>query len=144
MANLSVVVCLALDPRSSADGRAKFKACVSQCRFVDTTWEVAGSFDLIIQGRCASLAEYLERMETLRPQLAEYVTRLEANFVSRRMDRKCADDEAGTLWLPCEDGHKRVDAHLIDKIVAEGDYMRVHMREWSCVVHSKCVASRSD
>lgn len=136
MPDLSVVVCLRLDHRSSSEGLEKFKACIAHCRFVETTFEVTGAFDLIVQGRCGSLAEYMEKVDIIRPQLAEFVTRFETNFVCKRVDQKGRDDETAALWLPCEGGHKRVEAHLIDKIVAECDYMRVHVGEWNCLVHS--------
>ena len=139
MRDLSVVVCLALDRRSSIEGLAKFKACISKCPFVDTTLEVSGSFDLIVEGRCASLEEYTQQLDSLRPQLAEFVARFEANFVGKRIDQ---EEQAVVIWLPCEGGHRQAAAHLIDKIIAEGDYMRVHMAEWSCLVHSTMRALR--
>ena len=136
MSDLSVVVCLRLDHRSSSEGLEKFKSCIAKCPFVETTLEVTGTFDLIVEGRCGSLAEYMEKVDFLRPQLAEFVTRFETNFVCKRVDQKCSDEGTVALWLPLEGGHKRVEAHLIDKIVAECDYMRVHVGEWNCLVHS--------
>ena len=34
-----------------------------------------------------------------------------------------------------KDGRKRVDSRLINKVFAEGDYMRVYVADWSCLVH---------
>ena len=134
MADLLVVVCLAFDHRACAEGLAKFKKCICNCTFVDSALEVAGTFDLIVQGRCASLAEYSENMDRVREQLAEYVSRLETNFVAKRIERK-AEPSDNVVWLPCEGGRRRVDAYLIDKVVAEGDYMRVHVGTWSSLVN---------
>lgn len=134
MPDLVVIVCVAFDHRASSDGIANLKACISRCPFVDTTIETFGTFDLIVQGRCASLAEYTQHMELIRPQLAELATRIDTNFVSSRVDHRHVE-ETGAVWLPCQDGHKRVEAHLIDKILAEGDYMRVHVGSWNCLVH---------
>lgn len=134
MADLVVVVCLAFDHRACAERLAQFKRCICQCPFVDSALEVAGSFDLIVHGRCASLAEYNENMERVRAQIAEFVSRLEANFVARRIESR-AEPRESVVWLPCEGGRRRVDGHLIDKIVAEGDYMRVHVGDWSALVH---------
>ena len=136
MTDLSVVICLALDHRSSSEGLTKFKACISRCPYVETTLEVTGAFDLIVHGRCASLAEYSQQMNMLRPQLSEFVTRFETNFVCNRIDKQCGDHEQAAIWLPCEGGHKRIAVNLIDKIVAEGDYMRVHVGDWDCLIHS--------
>jgi hypothetical protein len=135
MSDLAVVVCVAFDHRAPADRLATFKNCILNCPLVDTALEVAGTFDLIVQGRCSSLAEYNENMDRIRSQLAEFVTRIETNFVAKVKQRVREQDEVGALWLPCEGGRKRVEAHLIDKIVAEGDYMRVHVGSWNCLVH---------
>ena len=96
--------------------------------------EVTGTYDLIVQGSCGSLDEYSKQMESIRPYISEFVARLEVNFISAtalRKDRK--DCEA--LWLPCEGGHKQVQASMVDKVEAEGDYMRVFVGSWNCLVH---------
>jgi DNA-binding LytR/AlgR family response regulator len=97
--------------------------------------EVCGTFDLIIQGRWSDVEEYTLEMERLRKPLAEFVTRIETNFVARTMDRPAPDSCSGALWLPCKDGRRRVEYRQIDKIVAEGDYMRVHVGDWNCLLH---------
>jgi DNA-binding Lrp family transcriptional regulator len=135
MPDLTVVVCVAFDHRASAERLARFKECICHCPLVDTALEVAGTFDLIVQGRCSSLAEYNENMDRIRGQLAEFVTRIETNFVGKKIERVPEREDIGALWLPCEGGRKRVEAHLIDKVVAEGDYMRVHVGSWNCLVH---------
>lgn len=96
--------------------------------------EVCGTYDLIIQGRCQDVAEYTLGMERLRKPLSQFVTRIETSFVGRMMDRPVFDDSAA-LWLPCKEGRRRVPYSQIDKIVAEGDYMRVHVGDWSCLFH---------
>jgi hypothetical protein len=135
MTDLTVVVCVAFDHRACPVGLAKFKGCVLHCPFVDNALEVAGSFDLIVQLKCSSLVEYTDYMDSIRAQLAEFVTRLETNFVAKKIDPKHELKDRRVLWLPCDHGIRRVDAHLIDKITAEGDYMRVHVGEWNCLVH---------
>jgi hypothetical protein len=136
MTDLAVVVCLSFDHRASPEGLSRFKECIRNCSFVETTLEVSGSFDLIAQGSCASLAEYTQHMELIRDSLAKFVTRIETNFVTRKTERSLDGGDTGALWLPCQGGHKRVEAGLIDKIVAEGDYMRVHVGDWNCLIHS--------
>jgi DNA-binding LytR/AlgR family response regulator len=125
---------VAFDHRASADGLGGFKACIARCPFVDVTTEVTGTFDLIVEGRCASLAEFNEQMDLIRPQIAQFVSRIETNFVSKKVER-VRNGDAGALWLPFEGGRKRVEAHMIDKIEAEGDYMRIHVADWCCLVH---------
>lgn len=125
---------MAFDHRASTDGLGGFKACIARCPFVDVTTEVTGTFDLIVEGRCASLAEFNEQMDLIRPQIAQFVSRIETNFISKKVER-LPNGDAGALWLPFEGGRKRVEAHMIDKIEAEGDYMRIHIADWCCLVH---------
>jgi len=135
IADLGVIVCVAFDHRASADGLRKFKDCIAHCRFVESTMEVSGTYDLIAQGSCASLAEYSQQMERIRPHIAEFAARLETNFVTKTVERDAPDEHTDALWLPCEGGHRQVQVPMIDKIEAEGDYMRVHVGDWNCLVH---------
>ena len=116
-------------------GLKKFKACIASCPFVETTAEVSGAYDMIVQGSCASLAQYNEHMDAIRPFIAEFVTRIETSFIGKVIESSNDDEESETLWLPCEDGHKQVPTHMVDKVEAEGDYMRVHVGDWNCLVH---------
>lgn len=138
MSELAVIACLAFDLRAPADALAKFKVQLGHCPFVDSVMEVSGSYDLIVQCHFASLAQYTEQMELIRPQVAAIATRLDANFICNRTERRTAED-GEALWLPCEGGQKRVDLRLIDKVLAEGDYMRVHVGSWNCLLHDTMV-----
>jgi hypothetical protein len=134
MSDLAAIVCIAFDHRAPTEGLQQFKKCICSCKFVETAMEVSGTFDLIVQGRCSSLTEYNENMDRIRPQLAMFVKRIETNFIGKRIERATADND-NCLWLPCHGGRRRVEAHLIDKVIAEGDYMRVHLTDWNCLVH---------
>ena len=125
---------MAFDHRASADGLGGFKACIARCPFVDVTTEVTGTFDLIVEGRCASLAEFNEQMDLILPQIAQFDSRIQTNFVSKKVER-VRNGDAGALWVPFEGGRKRVEAHMIDKVVAEGDDMRMHVGHWTSLVH---------
>lgn len=136
MTQLVVIACLAFDHRAPADDLKRFKACLLQCPQVERVMEVCGTFDLIIEGRCQDIADYTKGMERLRRPLSQLVARVETSFVSRTMDRPTSsEEEKGAIWLPCQDGRRRVEYRQIDKIVAEGDYMRVHVGNWSCLIH---------
>jgi DNA-binding LytR/AlgR family response regulator len=135
MTDLVVIVCVAFDHRAPPDPLATFKKCVCTCPFVDSVMEVTGTFDLIVQGRCKSLAEYHQHFEAIRPQIAQLVARIETNFVSFARHNRQAVAEEGFIWLPCDGGHRHVATELIDKVEAEGDYMRVHVGTWTCLIH---------
>jgi hypothetical protein len=132
MTDLTVIVCVGFDHRASPAGLLKFKQCILACPFVETATEVTGTFDLIIHALAGSFAEYNEQMKRIAPQLAEFVSRIETNFVGKKIDCKRRER---ILWVPCRDGRKRIDANMIDKIVAEGDYMRLHIGTWTCLLH---------
>ena len=134
MAELDVVVCVAFDHRSDAEGLERFKSCIRHCEFVDVALEVSGTFDLIVQGKIGTLAAYTEQMDRIRPQLAAYVTRIETNFVSKRTERRSVVEKC--MWVPCVGGRKRIEIGMIDKVVAEGDYMRLYIQGWHCLIHS--------
>lgn len=133
MPDLTVILCAGFDHRSPTDGLRKFKECIYSCPCVETALEVSGTFDLIVQARFESLADYSTQMDRIAGQLRMFVTRIEANFVGRNIDRRQPTGEA--LWLPCEGGRKRVPIDAIDKVEAHGDYMKVYVGDWSCMVH---------
>jgi hypothetical protein len=134
MSDLTVVVCLVFDHRAEPEGLERFKHCICHCPFVHTAMEVSGTFDMIVQGQIASLNDYTEQMNRIRPQLAEFVARIETNFVGKLMERNREPERF--LWVPCENGRKRIEVGSIDKIVAEGDYMRLFIGNWHCLLHS--------
>ncbi len=134
MAELNVVVCVAFDHRADAKGLERFKSCICHCGFVEVAMEVSGTFDMILQGKIATLADYAEEMDRIRPQLAEFVTRIETNFVGKKIERHAEAEKF--MWVPCVGGRKRIEIGMIDKVTAEGDYMRLFVHDWHCLLHS--------
>ena len=132
MTDLTVVVCVAFDRRAPVDGLRAFKKCVLACEYVESALEVSGSFDLIVEGKISSLAEFTEQMERIAPQISMFVSRMETNFVARKVERYGVDQ---MMWLPCKDGRRKVAVSTIDKIKAEGDYMRIFVGDWDCLLH---------
>jgi DNA-binding LytR/AlgR family response regulator len=96
--------------------------------------EVSGTFDMIVQGKVATLAEYTEQMALIGPQIAEFVTKIETNFVAKKIERHHESERF--MWVPCVGGRKRIDIATIDKVIAEGDYMRLFVQDWHCLIHS--------
>jgi len=134
MAELEVVVCVAFDHRSDAERLQRFKDCICQCDFVEVAMEVSRTFDMIVQGKIETLSAYTEQMDRIRPQIAEFVTRIETNFVGKMMERRPASEKC--MWVPCVGGRKRIEIGMIDKVAAEGDYMRLFIHDWHCLIHS--------
>ncbi|MEO5774634.1 MAG: LytTR family transcriptional regulator DNA-binding domain-containing protein [Sphingomicrobium sp.] len=133
MPDLAVVVCIAFDHRAPTEGLRKFKACLFKSAFVETAMEVSGSFDLIVHARLASLTAYTEQIDRIAGAIRRYVRRYESNFVSREIACKTRDERR--IWVPCRDGRKSIDVCMIDKVAAEGDYMRLYVGDWHCLLH---------
>lgn len=142
MEELHVVVCVAFDHRADAEGLERFKKCITACDFVEVTLEVSGPYDLIVQGSIATLADYTDNMARIRPQLAEFVTRIETSFVSRKIERGHAAEKV--MWLPCKGGRKRIEIGMINKVIAEGDYTRLFISDWQCLFHSTISALKGE
>ncbi len=138
MADLCVVLCVAFDHRADAERLEHFKACICECSFVELTMDVSGGFDMIVHAKMATLADYTDQMTRIRPQIAEFVERIEANFVGRKVERHSAIEQY--LWVPCVGGRRRIDIGKIDKVIADGDYMRLHIEGWHCLLHSTITA----
>ena len=133
MGELNVIVCIAFDHRADAEGLERFRVCIGNCQFVEVAMDVSGSYDMIIQGRIATLADYNEEMSRIRPQIAQFVKSIETNFVCRRVER--SPEVTNFIWVPCVGGRRRIDIGTINKVLAEGDYMRVFIQDWQCLIH---------
>lgn len=131
--DLRVIVCLAFDHHAPEAEVTKFKGCLIECEHVLHAVEATGAFDLIIEARVASLADYNERLGILKTAVGHLLKRYEANFVCRRFVQEDGEDKA--IWVPCEAGKARVDYKAIDMVSAEGDYMRVHCAGTCHLVH---------
>lgn len=138
--DVRVIMCVAFDQRAPVSEINQFKACLLECEHILHAVELTGSFDLMVEAKVASLAEYNARMEGLRTTVAHLIDRFEANFICRRFVRDSGTDHA--VWVPCKDGKVRIDHELIDKVVAEGDYMRLHCGKESHLVHMTMHAMR--
>lgn len=131
--DVRVIICLAFDDDAPPLEIARLKSCLLECEHVLHAVEIVGAFDLMVDASFASLLEYNERMGVAKAAAAQLIARYEANFICRRFVRHADKDHA--IWVRCEHGKVRIDYKLIDKIVAEGDYMRLHCGAASYLVH---------
>lgn len=136
MSGLAVIVCVAFDHRADAEGLRNFKRCIVECDLVEAVMECCGTFDLIVQVRCESFTDYKARLDAIPDQVRDYISRLDANFVSSTITGRRSSDGNRVMWVPCEGGKRRIETSMIDKVLAEGDYMSVHIGNWHCLVHT--------
>lgn len=132
---LRIIMCLAFDHRAPVQDVAAFKATLVECDHVISCCDLYGSFDLMIELEVPDLRAYNQQLEGMKGQLATLVSRYESNFVCNRLVRveRGAPDPA--VWVPCNAGVRRIDCSLIDKVTAEGDYMRIHAKGHSWLIH---------
>jgi DNA-binding LytR/AlgR family response regulator len=97
--------------------------------------EVTGTFDLMIEAALPSITAYHAWLEQAKGPFAGLIARYEANFVCKRFVRVPKKLEDRVLWVPVKNGKRRVDMDAIDKVTAEGDYMRIHSGHNSWMVH---------
>jgi DNA-binding Lrp family transcriptional regulator len=72
-------MCIAFDQRA-ATSQAAFKTALQQCEHVVTSCELTGSFDFMLEAALPNIAAYNEKLDGMKAQLAQLVTRYEANL----------------------------------------------------------------
>ena len=132
--NLRVIMCLTFDRRADPQEIAAAKAAIIACHSVLHSVELSGTFDFMFEAEVPDMAAYNAQLSICAEPMARLVSRYEANFVCKRFVRRDKADRA--IWVPHNDGMKRVDCTAIDKVVAEGDYMRIHSARQSWMLHS--------
>jgi len=133
--DLRVVMCLEFDRRAAPLKVAKFRTALLNCPCVTSGSELTGTFDFMVEAALPDIETFNEWLEGIKGALANLVSRYETNFVSKRFVR--AERDVGhAVWVRCDDGMKRVDSSLINKVTAEGDYMRLHTDGESWMFHS--------
>lgn len=134
--DLRVIMCIAFDRRAAVAKVAGFKAALQKCEHVVSCCELTGSFDFMLEAALPDIGAYNEKLDGIKEQLAQLVTRYEANFVCRRFVGVSDCGSECAVWVPCQHGRRRLDCSSIDKVTAEGDYMRVYVGRESWLVHA--------
>jgi DNA-binding LytR/AlgR family response regulator len=131
--DMRVILCLQFDRRAASDEVTKFKQRLIDCPSVFHSVESTGAFDFMVEAGLADFVAYHALLDQFGEELATLVERLEASFVCRRFMRVCERDDA--IWVPCRDGRRRIACATIDRVCAEGDYVRLHCGEQSWLLH---------
>lgn len=134
---LRVILCLSFFNEAPPEEVNAFKQCLIECPHVLHSIELSGSFDFILEAALTNLSEYQDRIDAMSAPLNRLVCRRETSFVCRRVHRppNSSRHYAQSFWVPCEEGHRIVYVKDIEKITAEGDYMRLHIRDRSFLIH---------
>ncbi len=142
--DLRVIMCLAFDHRAPCDEVTAFKQCIVDCPQVLHSIELTGTFDFMLEVSLPNIAAYHAELAARAEPLARLVARYEASFVCKRFVR--TNHEERVIWVPCHEGVQRLDCALIDKVLADGDYMQVHSgnRHWLVHTTMKALAAKLD
>lgn len=132
---LRVILCLRFHQKAPFSKVAEFKRTLISDERVLHSVDVSGSFDFMLESEHPNLAGYQEMIDDLSGRFGDLIDHYEANFICRRYLRE-EDGEPGHLWIPAASGLQRLEHARIDKITAEGDYVRVHSGRASWLLHT--------
>jgi hypothetical protein len=132
--DIRVIICIVFDRRAAPAEIGAFKDTVLKCPSVLHAVEVSGTFDFIVEATIPDMEAYTAQLELCSRTVARLIARYEVSFVCKRF--VSADETRRAIWVPCDGGMVRVDCAKIDKVSAEGDYMRVHSAGQSWMIHS--------
>lgn len=129
-----VIICLSFDARAEPGEVNAFKNTLLANPNVLHAVEVSGAYDFMVEAVHASMSAYQDFVQSLSQPLAKLVARHEESFICKRFVRHRVEDTA--IWVPSAQGLKRVDSRHIDKVSAEGDYMRIYSQGNSWLIHA--------
>jgi DNA-binding Lrp family transcriptional regulator len=128
-----VIVCVAFNKKAPPGEIDALKQTVLGCPSVLHAVEVTGPFDILVELTVPDIATFDSRLKTVGGGVARLVDRYEINFVSKRFTRTTGKR---SVWVPDDEGLVRIDHTAIDKVTAEGDYVRVHSKGRSWMLHT--------
>lgn len=127
-------VCFSFKCRATPEDVHAFKTMLLESNNVLQAVDTSGAYDFMVEAAHADLTAYKNFMDSLRRPLTRLVSRHEESIICQRFIRQRSEDAA--LWVPTTQGMKRVDCLHIDKVTAEGDYMRLHSQGYSWLLHT--------
>lgn len=132
---IRVILCLKFDHRAAFDEVMRFKRRIIEHAHVLHSIEAEGDFDFLVEAEVHDLSEYQALVDRWAEGFARLVERHDVSFVCRRHLR---DEHRGArwLWVPCPDGRRRIEAGHIDRILAEGDYVRLYCGDRNYLLHA--------
>ncbi|WP_232366720.1 LytR/AlgR family response regulator transcription factor [Alteripontixanthobacter muriae] len=125
---------LSFDPRANPGDVRAFKNMLLESTNILHAIDASGAYDFIIEAVLPDMSAYRSFLKPLEEPLAKLAARHEESFICQRFVRQHNEDTA--VWVPTANGWQRLDCLLIDKITAEGDYMRLHSQGSSWLLHT--------
>ncbi len=130
--DVRAILCLAFEPHSSLDETKAFERFIIDRPEVLHAVESEGSFDFMVEARFDGMSDYHEFMALLASGFPQLFRKKKASFVCRRFI-------AGTersVWVLQSGSRVRVDLNKVERVTAEGDYVRLHVDGQAYLHHS--------
>jgi len=139
---LRFILCIEFDRRATPSEVSALRQSLCGSPNCIHSIDVTGGFDLIAEFAAPGIGWYKNWLTQLAEPFARVVNRYDVNFVFGRAVKRVIDEDA--VWVPEDGGFRRIDNGLIDKVAAEGDYVRIHSQGRSWMLHEtmKAVARR--
>jgi hypothetical protein len=131
---LRIIVCLEFDPHAQPEQVTELKNALIDSPNTLHSVEAAGDFDFMTEIAAPDLGWFNGWWKGLAKLVVRVARRCEKSFICKRFIRRSTDEHA--LWVRCGDELRRIEYSLVDKIVAEGDYARVHSQGQSWLLHA--------
>lgn len=143
---LRVILCFKFNQRASFKELADFKRSLISKEQVLHSVEVSGSFDFMVEAEQRDLTIYQSLLDELIKLYGHLIDHYEASFVCRRYLRDNESSLQRQLWVPTASGLRRIKHDQIDKITAEGDYVRLYSGSASWLLHTtmKSISEKLD
>lgn len=124
-----IIVCLGFAKDGDAQRIADLKRALCRSPLVLHHVEATGAYDLVLEVAAIDAATYYRWLLATTAPYADLVVKEEASFSERSL---VEEDTDVVVWVPEDHGILGLRREAIDRIVAEGDYVRVHAgsREW--------------
>jgi len=130
---LRTILCIEFDRRATPSEVSALKHALCNSPNCISSIEVTGGFDLIAEFAATGIGWYKTWLAKLAETFARVVNRYEVSFVFGRALKRFIDEDA--IWVPESGGFRRIDSKLIDKVAAEGDYVRIYSQDQSWMLH---------
>jgi hypothetical protein len=131
---LRVILCVKFNRQCHFSEVAELKRHLISNERVLHSVEASGSFDFMVELEHPNLADYQETLDGLTAHFEHLIEHYEASFICRRYLRE-EEQDSRHLWVPAASGIQRLEHAQVDKVSAEGDYVRVHSGAASWLLH---------
>jgi hypothetical protein len=137
--SIRAILCFKFDRHAEPGEVAQFRNEILGCDEVVHAIDLEGGFDFILEAEVRGFTAYRSLVDRLTGRFASLVADLRACFVCRRYLR---DDQRRdeNFWVPVPDGFRRLPCSRIDRVTAEGDYVRLHLADSSYLYHATMAA----